>query len=66
MLARTPSSQHVWPSTHLLESFVVDEAGCILGYVELTLLNVLAKLPTMKNQCLATRFFSTNMPRRTC
>ena len=31
--------------THLLESLVVDEASCILGYVELTLLDVLAKLP---------------------
>jgi hypothetical protein len=34
--------------THLLESLVVDEASCILGYVELTLLNVLAELPTKK------------------
>ena len=33
------------PSTHLLESFVVDEAGCIFGNVKLTLLNVFAELP---------------------
>jgi hypothetical protein len=34
--------------THLLESLVVDETSCILGYVKLSLLNVLAELPTMK------------------
>jgi hypothetical protein len=34
--------------THLLESLVVDETSCILGYVELTLLDVLAELPTMQ------------------
>ena len=34
--------------THLLESLVVDKASCILGYVELTLLDVLAELPTME------------------
>ena len=32
---------------YLLESFVVDETSCILGYVELSLLDVLAELPTM-------------------
>lgn len=31
---------------YLLESLVVHEAGCILGYVELPLLYVLAELPT--------------------
>ena len=30
---------------HLLESFVVDEAGGILGDLELALLDLLAKLP---------------------
>lgn len=34
--------------THLLESLVVDKASCILGYVELTLLDVLAELPAME------------------
>ena len=33
-------------STHFLESLVVHKASCILGYVELTLLDVLAELPT--------------------
>jgi hypothetical protein len=32
--------------THLLESLVVDETSCILGYVKLSLLDVLAELPT--------------------
>ena len=36
------------PCTHLLESLVVDETSCILGYVELTLLDVLAELPAME------------------
>lgn len=35
-------------STHLLESLVIDETSCILGYVELTLLDMLAELPTME------------------
>ena len=35
-------------STYLLESLVVDEASCILGYVKLSLLDVLAELPTME------------------
>ena len=34
------------PCTHLLESLVVDKTSRILGYVELTLLDVLAELPT--------------------
>ena len=34
--------------THLLESLVVDETSCILGYVKLSLLDVLAELPTME------------------
>jgi hypothetical protein len=33
---------------HLLESLVVNKASCILGYVKLALLDVLAELPTMK------------------
>ena len=35
-------------STYLLESLVVDETSCILGYVELTFLDVLSELPTME------------------
>ena len=34
---------------HLLESFVVNKAGCILRYVKLALLDVLAELPTMED-----------------
>ena len=33
--------------THFLESLVVDKTSRILGYVELTLLDVLAELPAM-------------------
>jgi len=36
----------VWACMHLLESFVVNKAGCILRYVKLALLDVLAELPT--------------------
>jgi hypothetical protein len=31
---------------YLFESFVVDETRSVLGYLELALLNLLAKLPT--------------------
>ena len=36
-----------WMESHLLEGLVVDKASCILWYVELTLLDVLAELPAM-------------------
>ena len=48
MLAMITCLQIVQACTHLLESLVVDEASCILGYVELTLLDVLAELPAME------------------
>ena len=48
MLAMIADSLITQACTHLLESLVVDEASCILGYVELTLLDVLAELPTME------------------
>ena len=39
--------------THLLESLVVDETSCILRYVKLSLLNVLAELPTIEEISLS-------------
>jgi hypothetical protein len=39
--------------THLLESLVVDETSCILGYVELSLLDVLAELPAISEISLS-------------
>jgi hypothetical protein len=36
-----------WTSSHLLERLVVYKASCILWYVELSLLDVLAELPAM-------------------
>jgi hypothetical protein len=48
MLAMITCLQIVQACTHLLESLVVDEASCILGYVKLSLLDVLAELPTME------------------
>lgn len=46
---------------YLLEGLVVDEASRILGYVELTLLDVLAKLPTMDGISLSPPVFSTRL-----
>lgn len=34
-----------WLFAHLLERLVINKASCILGYVELTLLDVLAEFP---------------------
>lgn len=48
MLAMIAGFLMVRPCTHLLESLVVDETSCILGYVELTFLDVLSELPTME------------------
>jgi hypothetical protein len=46
MLAMVASLLIARACTHLLESLVVNKASCILGYVKLTLLDVLAELPT--------------------
>jgi hypothetical protein len=36
-----------WKNSHLFEGLVVDKTSCILWYVELSLLDVLAELPAM-------------------
>jgi hypothetical protein len=47
MLAMIAGFFFIQACTHLLEGLVVDETSCILGYVKLSLLDVLAELPTM-------------------
>lgn len=46
--------------THLLERLVINKASCILGYVELTLLDVLAEFPGLqRNRLISIWAFAT-------